>query len=104
MKPCSLHPNPDPALKPYVVTTKTNAVWFGFCLPGDLKNPEYLHLRGARNAYYWKCSGGIGQLSSRGPEVGSKIGDRCDVILTDPHAFHPCTLEAVAAWETVSWA
>jgi len=97
----------DKTLTPWVVTCKSNAVWFGYAAEeAIIKAAEGapLLLRGARNVFYWVASGGIGSLPSSGPSAGSRVGDACDVILTDTHAFSPCTEKAVVAFETAGWA
>ena len=93
-------------LTPWLVTCKSNAVWFGYASDEAISRAAAgspLLLRGARNVFYWVAGRGIGSLSSSGPKPGSRVGDACDVILTDAHAFYPCTKEAVVAFETVGW-
>ena len=83
-----------------VVCTGKGGVFFGYA--ADVSG-ETISLKNARNAYYWKCSGGILELGFSGPQSGSKIGERADVTLRNVTAVIECTTASVTAWEAAKW-
>lgn len=93
---------PASAERAVVVCTNVRGIFFGYAAETD---GERIKLRAARNAYYYKApGGGILALGARGPQKGSKIGDRADIELTGITAVIECTPEAVEAWEKAEWA
>ena len=87
--------------RPVVVCTEVRGVFFGYATD---TTGETIKLAKARNAYYWKCSGGILELAAKGPQTGSKIGDRADIELRKISAVLECTPAAAKAWEAGTWA
>lgn len=83
-----------------VVVHANNAIFFGYLIS---KDGNKVKLRDARNAYYWKCSKGMLELSNTGPQKGSKIGDRADIELENVVLTQDCKPAAVEAWEKLGW-
>lgn len=83
-----------------VVTTEHRGVFFGYATNTSGKT---IKLRGARNAYYWKCTGGILELGESGPKEGSRIGARADIELRNITAVIECTPAAITAWKKARW-
>ncbi len=85
-----------------VVVHANNAIFFGYLVS---EAGAQVKLRSARNAYYWKCSEGILELSSKGPQLGSKIGARSGGIITIENKvlMQECSKEATEAWEERGW-
>jgi len=86
--------------RPVVVCTDQRGVFFGYA---DDTTGARIKLVRARNAYYWKCTGGILELGAKGPQKGSKVGDRADIELTGITAIIECTPESVERWEAATW-
>lgn len=83
-----------------VVVHANNAIFFGYLISHEGKEVK---LHSARNAYYWKCERGMLELANSGPKLGSKIGDRADITLTDVVMIQECKSEAIDAWESLKW-
>jgi len=84
-----------------VVTTGKGGVFFGYSKD---TTGETIKLKNGRNAYYWKCSGGVLELGNKGPQTGSKIGERADIELRNITAVIECSTVSVLAWEAAKWA
>lgn len=85
-----------------VVVHASNAIFFGYLVEAS-NDGKKVKLRSARNAYYWKCDKGMLELSQTGPQLGSKIGERADIELTDVVMTQDCKPAAVEAWEARGW-
>ncbi len=100
--PSETSPDPvDGVERAVVVCTKSRAVIFGYT-----KNPDAkpLRLRGARNAFWWKCSEGVWELAETGPKDGSKVGARANITIREEiTCVMECSAAAVAAWEAIKW-
>lgn len=85
-----------------VVVHANNAIFFGYLVE---ENGAQVKLRSARNAFYYKCSEGMLELSNSGPQIGSKIGKRSGGVITIENKvlMQECTQEAVKAWEERGW-
>lgn len=81
--------------QPVVITTE-RGLFFGYT--ADSTTP-HIKLRRARCGILWNTTGGWMELASKGPNSGSKIGARADVLIRDVTAVADCTPEAVKAWE-----
>ena len=98
-KPVGTNAAPAALEQAVVVCTAKNGVFFGY----TTEVGPTIKLRSARNAYYWKCDGGVLELGSKGPQTGSKIGERADITLAEVTCVISCTPAAVAAWEAGIW-
>ena len=83
-----------------VICTNLRGIFFGYATD---TSGDSVKLRSARNAYYWKCTGGVLQLGNTGPLPGSKIGDRADLEVRGVTAIIECTPASVTAWEKATW-
>ena len=94
---------PTKKLRPVVVTTSGGGVHFGYT--DEDGRGDTIKLKDARNAYYWKVPVGTGvaNLAGVGPQVGSRIGVKADVVLREVFRVYECSSEAVKSWEDVLW-
>ncbi len=96
----SLLSKKDDGTRAVVVCTTKGGVFFGYAKD---TTGDSIFLKNARNAYYWKCTGGVLELGNKGPQPGSKIGERADITLNGISAVIECTEKAVSAWEMAKW-
>lgn len=67
-----------------VVTNSHRGVYYGV-LPDDYKDGDkVIRMTKLRHVFRWVGSQGIGELVTKGPGAGSKIGPECpEVVITD---------------------
>ncbi len=87
--------------RPVLVTTAHRGVFFGYATE---TSGETIALKRARNCLYWSAAtqGFLG-LASMGPQAGSRVGPRADVLLHAVTCVADVTPEAVKVWESFPW-
>jgi len=89
-------------VKPLIVTTAHQGVFFGYGVPSDGPTIE---LSKAKMAVYWTSDmKGVCGLATRGPGPGCRIGPSVQkMIVRDVTAVMETTEEAAANWEKEIW-
>lgn len=88
-------------MKPILVSTQHRGVFFGFVDDDTDLTQRTFSLKDSRMAIRWSTTKGIAELAEDGPNSGSRVGAKADLIaLHDVTAVWECTEKAVKAWTT----
>lgn len=93
--------------KPVLILDIHRGVYFGY-LVETRYNERTVVLENARQAFSFMCLGkdgekGVYALATSGPQDGSKISPRINMIVHDVAKIIDCTDVAIQAWEKQIW-
>lgn len=85
--------------RPVIVTTEYRGVFFGYA---EETSGDTIKLKRARNCIYWSAAtGGFMGLAEKGPQEGSRIGARVEMIeLRKVTSVVEVSENAIHAWES----
>lgn len=90
-------------MKNVLITTKHRGVWFAQVENGrDLTQETLTDLKNCRMAIYWNTKRGLQELCKVGPNSGSKISDKSDILVLH-HVTGVFSVTDEAAERFMSW-